>query len=154
MPTDAPSGGAGPLSVRLRMALVPDAAVAGLMVIELRVADDGRGVTVTVVAWLAPPYPALTGTTVEVETVPACTPKLILLWPEGIGQADGSGKVVLSPLDRLTWAPPTGAGPLRVTVSTALARDNIVAESKAMELKVTVDAGGVTVSVVTCVVPP
>jgi hypothetical protein len=82
--TDAPSGGAGPVSVKVSVAVAPDGSVAGLIAIELNVSADGDGITVTRATWLEPLNSALTATDVEAETAPAWTAKEALLCPAGI----------------------------------------------------------------------
>ena len=52
--TVAPPFPAGPLSVRVSVAVLPALTMAGLIAIELRLTDEAVGVTVTVAVWLAP----------------------------------------------------------------------------------------------------
>jgi hypothetical protein len=83
MLTEAPLDPAGPLNVRVTVAVPPEATVAGLMPIDESVTVGAGGVTVTDAYWLAPPQLAPTDTVAEAVTTPACTVKLTLLWPEG-----------------------------------------------------------------------
>jgi hypothetical protein len=76
--TAAPPSGAGPLSVRVMVAVPPAVTVDGLTTSELSDTADVVGVTVTVAYLPAPPYPAPRLMAVVVVTVPACTLKLPL----------------------------------------------------------------------------
>jgi hypothetical protein len=61
----------------------------------------------------------------------------------------GTCAAALLPLDRVTTAPPAGAGPLSVTVPTEVAPDGTAVGFRLTE----VSTGGVTVKLAFCVVP-
>jgi hypothetical protein len=154
MTTDAPPVGAGPLRVRVRDAVAPDAMVAGAMLAALRVTAPVGGTTVTEAERLAPPKLPAAVTVVELVTVPVGTLKLAVVWPAGTRYEDCAGKAAVLLLVTFTDAPPEGAGPLRVRVRVATLPDGTLAGVIAMELRVTPDAGGVTVTAADTVLPP
>lgn len=113
--TTAPLLGADPLRVTVPAAdCVPPITLAGLSVKDERV--TAGGVTVSDADLLAPPYDAEMVAVVDATTAPVETMKLALLPPVGTVTLAGTAATLELELERVTTAPPLGAGPLRVTV--------------------------------------
>ena len=55
-------------------------------------------------------------TEVEKRTIEVCTVKVALVAPAGTVTLEGTLATAVLLLESVTWAPPAGAGPLRVTV--------------------------------------
>jgi hypothetical protein len=80
----------------------------------------GTGLTVSVAVFVTPPYMAVIVTAVE-----EATPVVVIVAPAeaepaGIVRLAGIEATVAFELDRVTMAPPAGAGPLSVRVATLL----------------------------------
>ena len=86
--TSAPSCGAAPLRVRLKVTVPPEITLAGFTAIAVNCTGAGEsvegGASITAVVWLVPPYVAVTLTATAVETVPACTLTLEPVCPAAI----------------------------------------------------------------------
>src|SRR3989441_4499599 len=110
--TCAPPAGAGPSSVTVPVELLPPITVVGLSASEERPA---AGFTVRVAGRVTPLYTAEMVTGVDAATVLVVTVNVVLVAPAGTVTLVGTVAAVLS-LDRVTDAPPAGAGPFSVTV--------------------------------------
>jgi hypothetical protein len=113
--TKTPPVGAGPLSVTVPVEEVPPVTLDGLRDTEDKVT---AGVTVKIAVLVVPAgYDPEIVTCVELATVLVVTENVAVVDPAGtvtLGAATCATPVLL--LERLTTAPPVGAGPLRVTV--------------------------------------
>jgi len=107
-------GGAWPFNVTVAVEVLPPMTLVGLSANE----DRAAGVTVSVAFLVTVPYVAEIPTPVEPATPVVVTGKVALLKPAAIVTVPLSGTAPTRGLllDRLILAPPTGAGPARVTV--------------------------------------
>ena len=108
-----PPAGAGPLIVTVPVDPVPPWTLVGLKASEVRF--TATGVTVNVVVWVPPNDPVII-TLVLPLTALVVIPKLALVLPLATTTVEGVWAAAVLLLDRVTVAPPVGAGPLRVTV--------------------------------------
>jgi len=111
--TCAPPAGAGPSSVAVPVELLPPVTVVGFTPSEER--RTGCGFTVRVAGRVTPLYKAEMVTGVDAATVLVVTVNVVLVAPAGTVTLPGTVAAVLL-LDRVTDAPPAGAGPFSVTV--------------------------------------
>jgi len=137
--TNTPPAAAGPFRVTVTVLFLPLTTDAGAR----EIADRAVGVTVSTAVLFTPAYAAPTVTGVEALTQPAVTTTLPVVAPAAIGRLAGTGKIVVFELDNEINTPPTGAGPVSLTVTVLLfALTTDVGES-AMDN----NAGGFTVKV-------
>ena len=151
--TDAPPDGAGPVNVKVTVAVCPEVTVVGLMPMALSATVLAAGVTVTLAGWTTPPHPALDRTVVETVTGPVVTVKLALVCPAGIVYGDCTGSAVKLLLSTNTCAPPAGAGPLKVNVNVTVPPEVTVDGAMVYKLMVTAGAGGFTVTAAVWLAP-
>ncbi len=114
--TAAPAGGAAPVSVNVPVEGLPPMTLVGLRTSEERAAAP----TVSVAVFVTPPY-----MDVMVTAVDDATPVVVMVAgadvePAGIVTLAGSEATVVFELERVTTAPPVGAGPFSVTVAVEL----------------------------------
>ena len=110
--TTAPPLGAGPFSVTVPLEVFPPTMAEGL-----RESDESEdGFTVRLEVLVTPAYTAETFTAVELETDTVVTGNVALVAPLANVTLDGTLTTDGLLLDSVTSAPPTGAGPLIVTV--------------------------------------
>ena len=115
--TCAPPDGAGPLKVTVPVEEFPPVTLAGLIVKEVRVGrGGGAGVTVSEADRVAPPKAPEILTVVDAATVLVLTVNIALVAPAATVTLAGTLAAAVLLLDRVTCAPPVGAGPLSVTV--------------------------------------
>lgn len=112
--TTAPPEGAPPVSVTVPVEPFPPITLAGFSDTDESV-TVAAGVTVRVADWVVP-YVAEIVEVVVVETAVVVTLKVALVSPAATVTLTGTWAAVVLLLDRVTTAPPVGAGPLRVTV--------------------------------------
>ena len=98
-------------------------------------------------------YEAEMVTEVETRTVDVFTAKVALVAPAGMTTLEGTVATPVLLLERTTWAPPAGAGPLSVTVPVEELPPITVEGFSVSEERVGSDEG-VTVSEAVCVTPP
>jgi hypothetical protein len=116
--TVVPQGGAGALSVTVPVEPFPPTSEDGLSVKD--VGTSTRSFMVRVAERVVPAYAAEIETAVTPVTSPVVTAKVILVAPEGTVTANGTAAAVGSSLVNCTYAPPAGAGPLKITVPVAV----------------------------------
>ena len=110
--TTAPPLGAGPFSVTVPLEVFPPTMAEGL-----RESDESEdGFTVRTEVLVIPAYTAETFTAVELETDIVVIGNVALVAPPANVTVDGTLTTDGLVLDSVTSAPPTGAGPLIVTV--------------------------------------
>jgi len=109
--TTAPPAGAGPLSVTVPVEELPPVVLDGFNISEVR----AGGSTVIVAVCVAPPNAAVITAVVADATGFVVTVNVVVVVPSGIVTVAGT-LTDGSLLDKETTAPPTGAGPLSVTV--------------------------------------
>lgn len=113
--TRAPAGGAAPLSVNVPVESEPPVTVLGFKVSEVNEARE----TVSVVV-LVFPYTAVRVTEVEAATPLVVIVNVALVLPAEIVRLGGTWAAVVLLLCSVTFAPPVGAAPFKVTVPVAL----------------------------------
>ena len=96
-------------------------------------------------------YEAEMVTEVETRTVDVFTAKVALVAPAGTTTLEGTLATPVLLLERTTWAPPAGAGPLSVTVPVEGLPPVTVEGFSVSEERV--GSGEVTVSEAVCVTP-
>lgn len=116
--TVAPPAGAGALSVTVPVEdCRPPTTLVGFSVSEERVGGGGAaGFTVSEADLVAPPYDAEIVIVVEAATALVLTVNEALVAPGATVTLDGTLATAVLVLESVTWAPPDGAGPLKVTV--------------------------------------
>ncbi len=103
---------------------------------------------------VAPPYPALIVIAAAAVTVPVCAPKNPLLCPAGMKNTGGTGNRAAFALERVTDAPPSGAGPLSLRTTSAVFPPMTLDGLKPTLLRLTLEVAGVTEMVATWLDPP
>jgi hypothetical protein len=109
--TTAPPDGAGPFNVTVPVEEIPPSTEAGLTMTELSVA----AVTVKVTVWAVPRVPVIV-TELLAPTGLVVTVKVAVVVFAATVTLAGTWAAVVLLLDRVTTAPPDGAGPFNVTV--------------------------------------
>jgi hypothetical protein len=140
----APAGGAAPLSVNVPVEDDPPVRVLGFKVSELKEATDTLSVVVLVF-----PYTAVRVTVLEAATPLVVIVNVVLVLPAGIVTLDGTWVAVVMLLCSVTFAPPVGAAPFKVTVPVALLPPTIELGLRLIDDKV----AALTVRVVVRVTP-
>jgi len=107
-----PPLGAGPVSVTVPEEELPPVTLVGFNVSEESVAD----LTASDAVRVTPPYEAEMVAEVDVPTGFVLTANVALVAPAATDTVDGTIAALGLLLERLTTAPPLGAGPLSVTV--------------------------------------
>lgn len=116
--TRSPPAGAGPVSVTVAVDEVPPLTDLGLNV-SVETAAAGAAVTVSSVVAVVPPYEAEMFTSVVLATADVVTVNVLVVLPFMIDTVAGTATPGAL-LERLTTAPPFGAGKVSVTVAVAL----------------------------------
>jgi hypothetical protein len=114
--TLTPPVGAGPVKVTVPVEALPPVTLVGLTVTDVRLTGDG--VTVKVVVCVEPNKPVMV-MAVFALTAFVVIAKVALVLPLATTTLAGVCAAAVLLLDRVTVAPPLGAGPLRVTVPLA-----------------------------------
>jgi hypothetical protein len=140
----APAGGAAPLSVNVPVEDEPPLRVLGFKVSELKEATETLSVIVLVF-----PYTAARVTVVEAATPLVVIVNVVVVLPAGIVTLDGTWAAVVMLLCSVTFAPPVGAAPFKVTVPVALLPPTIELGLRLIDDKV----AALTVRVVVRVTP-
>ena len=143
--TEEPPPGAGPVSVTVPVELVPPATVVGFKLSVLR----AGALTVSVAVRVVVPKRPVIVTEVDADTGDVVTVNVVLVLPAGTVTDAGTVAAALLLL-RAISAPPTAAGPLRVTVPVELLPPSTLVGLRLIALK----AGGFTVNVAVRVVEP
>jgi len=113
--TRAPARGAAPLSVNVPVESEPPATVLGFKVSEINEARETVSIVVLVL-----PYTAVRVTGVEAATPLVVIVNVALVLPAGTVTLGGTWAAVVLLLCSVTFAPPVGAAPFKVTVPVAL----------------------------------
>jgi hypothetical protein len=118
--TLTPPVGAGPVRVTVPVEDPPPVTLVGFTVTEVRLTGGviTVGVTVSVALWFEPNEPVMI-TAVFALTALVLMAKVALVLPVETTTLAGVCAAAVLLLDRVTVAPPLGAGPLRVTVPVA-----------------------------------
>jgi hypothetical protein len=143
--TEEPPLGAGPVSVTVPVELVPPGTVVGFKLSVFR----AGGLTVSVAVRVVVPKVPVIVTEVDADTGDVVTANVALVLPAGTVTDAGTVAAALL-LPRDITIPPTGAGPLRVTVPVEPLPPSTLVGLRLNELK----AGGFTVNVAVRVVEP
>jgi hypothetical protein len=143
--TTAPPAAAGPLSVTVPVEAVPPATVVGERVTDWRTA----GVTVTLAGCEPAPYTPVMVAVVEEVSARVVTAYVAVVAPAATVTLAGAVATAVLLLERVTAAPPVGAGPFKVTVPVAAVPPTTLAGAMEFDCKAT----GTTVRVVVTEIP-
>jgi len=112
--TPNPPAGAADVNVTVPCANVPPATLAGLTETAVSEAGGGGGITVSVPAFVAPPYAPVIVTDVDAPTAAVVTLNVALVAPAATVTLAGTVATALLLLDSVTTAPPAGAAVVNV----------------------------------------
>jgi len=93
-------------------------------------------------------------TDVETRTTDVCTVKVALIAPAGTVTLEGTLATAVLLLESVTWAPPAGAGPLKVTVPVEDCKPPITLVGSSVNDERGGGGGGVTVREAVLLTPP
>src|SRR5262245_25087606 len=150
--TSAPPLGAAAVSLTVPVGVAPPLTVDELSV-SVETVGRGAAVTVRFAVLLTPPYEPVMATTIVDATVDVVTVNVLEVEPAVTVTLAGTPATVEFALERVTTAPPVGAGPVSVTVPVEVAPPLTELGLSVSVESVSGGGGGVTVSVAVFVTP-